>query len=492
MNKFKRIGSAALAAALMAGTSITVNAETVYQGSNIGYNAYQWRNWSQPVTSYIEETDNGYMIVEAYAVKDKVAVRYYDSSNKFLSEKLVDTELPLFGAFYSDGSNYYILSGQNNPNQDNSCEVFRVTKYDKDWNRLSAASLYGENTCIPFDAGSARITHCENYLIVRTCHEMYKSSDGYNHQANVTFEVDTQSMTVTDKYTDVMNTNIGYVSHSFNQFLLVDEDNNLVTIDHGDANPRSVCLLKYKTDVSDGTFQADYFENPCEYVPMLPISGQYGNNYTGVTVGGFEQSNNSYIVAGTSINQDNSSSSTKNVFVSSIEKDLTSDSQPDIKYVTSIPEGDSSATNPFLVKLDSNSFMLIWSVDDTVYYTMLDENGHTTAQTKSFKGDLSDCQPILSGGYVQWYTRDKNDFKLYSINASDLTASVVSLSDSEPTPIDPDPVDPDPVDPDPVDPDPNPVDPDPIDPNPNPNPQKTVYTSPTLSLILNTAPTRRT
>ena len=60
------------------------------------------------------------------------------------------------------------------------------------------------------------MTHSGDHLLVRTCHEMYKSSDGNNHQSNVTIEVDMPSMTITDSYTGIMNVDYGYVSQSFN------------------------------------------------------------------------------------------------------------------------------------------------------------------------------------------------------------------------------------------------------------------------------------
>ena len=49
-----------------------------------------------------------------------------------------------------------------------------------------------------------------NYLFIRTCHEMYGG-----HQANVTFSVDTSTMSVVDQLTGIQNSEFGYVSHSF-------------------------------------------------------------------------------------------------------------------------------------------------------------------------------------------------------------------------------------------------------------------------------------
>ena len=145
---------------------------------------------------------------------------YFDSSFTITGRKIVPQELPLFGGFYEMNGNYYILSGQTNKNESDSVEVYRITKYTKDWNLVASCGLYGENTTVPFDAGSARMAAYGDYLMIRTSHEMYKSKkDGYNHQANVTIQVDTSAMKVTDSYTKVMNVSFGYVSHSFNQFI---------------------------------------------------------------------------------------------------------------------------------------------------------------------------------------------------------------------------------------------------------------------------------
>lgn len=75
-----------------------------------------------------------------------------------------------------------------------------MVKYDKNWKRLGAASLKGANTVIPFDAGSLRCDEYGGYLYIRTCHEMYTSDDGLNHQANMTLAVRQSDMTITDSF----------------------------------------------------------------------------------------------------------------------------------------------------------------------------------------------------------------------------------------------------------------------------------------------------
>lgn len=51
-------------------------------------------------------------------------------------------------------------------------------------------------------------------MIIHTCHEMYKSDDGYNHQANVTIQVDIDKMKITDSYTVVMDQRGSRILHN--------------------------------------------------------------------------------------------------------------------------------------------------------------------------------------------------------------------------------------------------------------------------------------
>ena len=254
-----------------------------------------------------------------------------------------------------------------------------------------------------------------NYLFVRTCHTMYKSSDGLNHQANVTFSVNTSNMSIVDKFTSIMNTSLGYVSHSFNQFIRID-NGTLLGVDHGDAYPRSIVLLKYSTDISNGYFVPDYFYNACQKINVLPFSGAIGDNYTGASAGGFEYSDSSYLIAG---NYDsNGYGSARNVFVSSVSK---SGGTPVIRYFTDYTGTDAGASTPHLLKTGNNSFVLMWSNKGYVYYTALDGNGQQTGSTYKMAGNLSDCVPAVINGKLIWYTWYNGENTFYSINLSNLS-----------------------------------------------------------------------
>ena len=425
MNMKKRMLSIVLSGAMSVSTAVSAGSFSAfavaqcvaYSGSNV--NAQDYVQWSDTVKSYLTVCDNGnYMRVQSGAIEGKLLVEYYSSDFEPLSTKLIDNELPVFGAFYDSGNNYYVLSGQENPKQNDSLEVFRITKYDKNWNKIKSCGLYGANTTVPFDAGSARMTHSGDHLLVRTCHEMYKSSDGNNHQSNVTIEVDMPSMTITDSYTGIMNVDYGYVSHSFNQFIKTD-GNHIVALDHGDAHPRSAVLVKYNSDFTTGKFFPSYFEQVSNIdVVTYPeyTSGHY--NYTGAAIGGFDVSSSSYIVAQSTVDLDYiNTSKTRNVYVSAVSKDLSTNK---LNKITSYAEGTDSASAPQLVKINDNSFLLLWVRDTKVSCVKLNADVTVNGSIHTFEGSLSDCQPVIKNGRAVWYVYDKNNVTFNSLNLSNL------------------------------------------------------------------------
>ena len=382
-----------------------------YTGMNLEAQDYYIR--SSTVNSYLTQSpDGGLMRVQAGAIDSQtLLIEYYDKQYNLQKTMTLQLSLPIFGAFYEADNNYYILTGANNQERDNKKEVYRLTKYSKDWKAQGSCSLFGANTTLPFRAGSARMARYGNYIFVRTCHQMY---DG--HQANVTFSVDTSNMSLTDAFTGVMNTKYGYVSHSFNQFIQVD-NGTLVGSDHGDAYPRKLVVLKYPTDISKGEFVPSY-GNKCAEYTMFDIPGRGSGNYTGVSQGGFEYSDSSYLIAGNS--DTNGEDSARNVFISSIPKD---GGAATVRYFSDYAGTEDSAATPQLVKTGSNSFVLLWSSRGYVYYTAVNGSGQQVGSTHKMAGNLSDCAPTIADGKLIWYGWRNENTVFYDISLSDLSVN---------------------------------------------------------------------
>lgn len=396
-----------------------------YNGNNIGaqdYTGKQSNYYPGPMKSYlVAQKDGTFMRVQYGSQIDGLLVEYYDKDYNITDTKMIQQELPIFGGFYATDSNYYVVTGQDNGQESDEVEVYRITKYDKNWNRISSASLNGANTVNPFAAGSCRMDLSGKYLMIRTCHRMYKGSGKVNHQANVTIQLDTETMKITDSYTKVMNIDYGYVSHSFNQFIKV-EDGHIISVDHGDANPRAVILLKYQTDMSEGKFAPDYY-TPCKQIPVMEFKYKVDedhDNPTGASIGGFEISDDHYLVAGNNVKLDANfdSYNTRNVFIAAVDK---STSEVKTNYLTNYQEGEETTTTPQLVKISGTRFMVLWTKGDQVYYTLVNNNGEKVGEIHNFKGNLSDCQPVISGNKVVWYTWKNGDVVFYDINTTNLS-----------------------------------------------------------------------
>ena len=393
---------------------------TSYSGSNVGSQDYS--RWASVVDSYLVRLDSGWMKVQGNisSMSGKVVVEYFSDNFELTDRKIISMKLPMFGGFYkaSDGS-YFIISGQSNKDESDSNPVYNIAKYDAEWNLVSNDSLLGANTLNPFDAGSLRCTDNGKYLIVRTCHTMYTSEDGLNHQANVTIELDMDTGKITDSFYKVANSSVGYASHSFNQFVLLN-GNNIVAVDHGDAYPRSIALTKYNTDMSSGQF-APSWGNPCTVVNLMTFGGNIGDNTTGASVGGFEQSSTHYLIAGNTVDQSNySGNHTRNIFVSAVPKDALSTDNAATYMLTSFAEGEKSASTPQLVDIGDDKFAVLWQYGSDVNYTFIDAKGKMTGNNiYTLEGRISDCKPVVSGGELTWYTWTDSTTTFYSIDIND-------------------------------------------------------------------------
>ena len=379
-------------------TSETVGgAET----SNIYGNNYLFNTWGQTVKSYLSEISSGYLRVEADY--DKVYVEEYSYDYELLNVIELDMELPLFGGYYSGADYNFLVFGQENPNEDDSVEVMRIVKYDKAWNRISSQGVYGANTIRPFDGGSLRMTETQGMLYIHTCHQMYMSDDGLNHQANMTYIIDELSMDI------LKGGGLAYVSHSFNQFVLTD-GTYLYYLDHGDAYPRALVITKAYANNAAYNSRREIFS----------ISGETGDNDTGVSVGGFELAGDKLITAGNSINQADATKyellyGVRNIFIAATDTDLASTK---INQLTHYNE-DSGITvgNPHLVKAGDDKLYVLWEESDEDNMTVgldrtytvvkiaeINSQGDTVGKIHTIYAGLSDCVPVYtSRNEIVWY-----------------------------------------------------------------------------------------
>lgn len=364
---------------------------------------YNW-NWADTVKSYLYENQHSGITRVEY-INGKIVAEDYDDSFKLRASRTIPMELSIWGGFYAGAQYNFLIFGQKNSSQDDNAEVVRVVKYSKDWQRLGQASLCGANTVMPFDAGSLRCAEYGGYLYIRTSHKMYASDDGLNHQANMTLAVRQNDMEITDSFYRVMNSCVGYASHSFNQFILVDQNQKIVALDHGDAYPRSIVLTRPKTAKAGD----DKLSGGSEESSLVDFPGEIGENCTGASVGGFAETKNGYITA---FNYDGKGSkASRAVYLGYTDKsELAS-------KVTPITAYDGMRT-PVLAPAGLDGGYVMWTdAKGKFYYTQYADGGAIgTVGTAS--AALSDCQPIVHNGAVIWYVTQKSVPVFYKLDLS--------------------------------------------------------------------------
>ncbi|MEG0383709.1 MAG: hypothetical protein RR642_03040 [Solibacillus sp.] len=371
--------------------------------------------WAEPVTSFIYENSNN--TITTVDVNDEITITTYDPNYKVQATKELKLELPIFGTFYSGEQFNYISYGQENKEETNK-EVIRVVKYDKNFNRIAAASITGDaiTTTIPFNSATGRMAEQGDVLAYHTSRTRYTGDDGLNHQSQLTFEINTQTMQVMNELKPFP---WNHVSHSFDQYVLFD-GNSPVYLDHGDAYPRSLVLNRGNSkDNSKSIFE---------------ISGATGANVTGVSIGGFEQSNDHLLVAFNSINQNNNYGYTsfdlvggdvnkRNIYVYAVEKGFTKEQGDIIKTeIANYEKSNLYTTTPTLVKVNNDKFVVLWqeysenSNAEDFKFVYLNGKGEMTSAVQTLPDfELSKVQPIVINNKLIWFTTKGNKKTVYEM-----------------------------------------------------------------------------
>jgi len=262
-----------------------------------------------------------------------------------------------------------------------------------------------------------------DFLYIRTCHEMYESDDGLNHQANMSFSINKKSMELVDKACLVGG--FAYTSHSFNQFIDIYND-KIFTLDHGDAYPRGLVFRAYPEG-------RDYYNDPSiiysshekgRYMlykdtgdlpatsdinnVVYKFAGETGENFTGVKVGGFEHGKENFVIAGSSIDQNKPDDRQYNIFI--ITTSMKSENAtPNFKWLTNT---NTNVSTPVMTKINDNAFLVMWTEGEEKTSTkcvIIDEKGNKISPIKDINAMLSDCKPLYNNNKVYWFVTEPNN-----------------------------------------------------------------------------------
>ncbi len=402
------------------------------------YSAYD----ASAVKSYLYQEDGNLVRVEF--IDGKLLIEHYDDSFALLSSQTIpiDEGFDRWGGFYSGETYHFVIVGKSNPTEDDSTEVMRIIKYNKNWERLDQSGLFGANTFIPFDFGSLRCDEYGGMLYIHTCHSMYQSEDGLNHQANMMIPLRQEDMEIMDAQYTVSYSARGYVSHSFNQFVLADSEGRLITLNHGDMYPRAAILIQYPLPAGEDRLFSEDILGFAEsfYLCEFPMGSIYQK--TGASVGGLAETENCYIaVWNNDGNGGNDDSLPRNIYLAATSKNDFSADGTTTHQLTSYAPDTNSAGTPVLASCGTDGGYVLWDVQKIsgssaktsvgkISYAAYDADGNVSSPVTT-DGMLSDCQPIFYNGKIVWYVTDQSVPVFYVLDDSGLTAIRTSYADVE-------------------------------------------------------------
>ena len=368
--------AALMLALILAFPTAAAAAETPKASSNI--NKQDYTTYGNTVKSYLYE--NGAGVTRVEYVNGSVIVEDYDASYNLTKSRSIQAELPIWGGFFAGKDANYLIFGQENKSESSTAEVIRVVKYTKDWQKQGSTSIKGAYTLKPFDGGSLRCAEENGYLYIhcarkmtRVVNTMYGPMDTMtNHQANLMIEIRESDMQLADIYDQIWNVDFGYVSHAFNQFILIDQEKNIVTVNHADSDTeyngranygyaqatkgRGVDLIRYEEKAGQDHFQGKSRNQTyqwAEFTLVKGFPGSSGNNDTGASIGGFGEAGGSYITAFND-NGKGGGSGARDVYIGVTAKS-------GLKSTVTKVSTASGTTTPQLVSTGTNGGWVMWN-----------------------------------------------------------------------------------------------------------------------------------
>ncbi len=336
-------------------------------------------------------TDGGYQT----AVYDdgKIYIQNYNADFQPSRTRAMQLELPIWGGMYLGKNNNYVVCGTPyHAAEEKGGEVYRIIKYDKDFNRLGSISLNGEETYteIPFEGGNVSIDESGETLTVYTSRLRL---DG--HQSNIAIQIGTENMELLNSngisdFPDI------HVSHSFRQIVKYDGDESVYA------------------DVSDGSPVRSVFVQGNRWKKsVMDVAGQGGDNLTNAELSGLAISDTGYLIAGSYLNYDEN-----NIFVSYMDK-ITGNVEK--KWLTcSTAFHPKCVYNPKIVEIGKNRYVVMWgnlvSGSYLTEYLIIDGMGNIVSDLKSVKEDITDCEPIFTNGKIIWLSAKNGKLEFNQIS----------------------------------------------------------------------------
>ncbi len=375
-----------------------------------------------PENNELVPTSNGYMRV---VVEDTdVTVEYYDRRFTILSQKKIPVELDFAEKFYAGKDYYFIAFGHIDNDIDADAEVVRIVKYDRNWNRLGAASFTAgpgrdmNRSFKPFSNSNTDMVELDGTLYV-------VAGEADSHQGLVRYNIDIATMTgqiLSDGF-----------QHSFSHYMVAPDKDNMFLAEDSDYLG-GIILWHLKDPDSSSTFDQYYRKS----ILRNDYGRSRGQRSYNPNLYDIDLSSDNVLIAGASPDQDRLLNDPDyqpgfNVYLISTPRNA-DHPEPVLHWITT--DGtDSEYIDIRLVKINDDRFMVLWqpwgtSEDNSViyydhehiqyckfYYCFVDGSGNMTSAVKTVENaSLSSCDPIVDGNRVVFCSSDETSVGFFILD----------------------------------------------------------------------------
>lgn len=406
---------------------------------------YEFQPWPEGVATESKLLSNGVLRV-VQSERQQVRIMDFDPSSyrRTRNRVLRLSGWTIGGTYMSDSGTLYVLTGRNNDGEDKDRVVVQVHKYDQELRRQGTVQFNGGYDYLgirsPFDATMSSMVEQNGILVIHSARTIFHVPGDHplvNHQVNVTFVIDTSTMTADP----TAQLNSPYVSHSFRQFVRA-HGGDAVYLDHGDAHPRALQIaVAPRSFTPTRGFEAALPPAQCEglgpgiskdgcelerptlrEISIFRFPGNTGNNNTGTTVTGFHVGESNALTVGVSVLRSRpvqaitvmSRGYARNAYV--ISTDLATGASRitwlskirTTRFPTIRPTARTqSVGDPSITPIGNGQYAVLYSSTfrsrPSVHYALVDESGAVIAR-KTWRGKLfkNSGEPTMAGSKLFW------------------------------------------------------------------------------------------
>ena len=377
------------------------------------------------IQCFSQFSDNKGRYCMAYLKGSYIYICRYNKKLKNVSTVKIKKRMSTVGAVGCDGRGYlYVVYGKSDEKGKGGVATVSVSKYSEQgkliktffWKSASGSRLqYLDRDCTrtPFFFGTCTMTFSGRTLILNMARLMYNG-----HQSNTTLRLNTDTMKPEE------NQFSNYVSHSFDQDVLVMSDGMVLFLNHGDAYPRGFDVERY--NLSSDNKRMD--DPDWKIVVPFHFYGKTGNNWTGAEQGNLAEISSGYVYAGAARKAMTKKAlkQSSNVFIQILDRDqLDSKLKGDTRTGTSGESGKITdkgilwltnyasrfnARNVSVTAIKNDRLVVMWEKWNNktgkylnTCYAVVAANGKILQKAVSLGYcRLSSRKPIYLSGYLYW------------------------------------------------------------------------------------------